>query len=281
MKEKVSDESLYAAVMKVLANPRLRIRGIRCIASIFYHFFFRQYKAALLPGRIPVSWVDHPLDALIPFIPQRVAVYLDFIAFWVRMIGFILRVQGRRGIKSVGNFIDAIGRLYAFAAQVYAQNLSTTHRPRYFARPRFLLIHGTDPHLMCIPSLHVMVVILTYTQFRAMIHALGEREGFAPQIEEVRQGALAITEAVLYVKQHSVNCVAAAMYAMTRFDPALFPPEEAERFVSQLFIREKTPNPRDRQLIARYILERYTGFLEEGHGAPSWETPLLTFLGSP
>ncbi|MDR3343773.1 MAG: hypothetical protein LBT14_13540 [Treponema sp.] len=280
MTKQVADESLGHTLIKVLANRGLRNAGIGCVKSIFYNFFFLQYKAAFLPGRIPVSAVDHPLDTKIPFIPQWVAVYLDFVAFWVRMIGFLLETYRRRGMSGAMDFIDSMGKLYTFAAEVYAKNLSTTDRPHYLARPRFAFIHATDPHLMCIPSLHVMVVIRTYTKFRDLIRSIGDEQGLAPQIEEIRQGALVITEAVLYVKQHSINCIAAALYAMTRFDESLFPPEEAEDFVSHLFSRATIPAPEDRRLIRNYILELYRRFLQEGSAAQFWAEPLLAFLSS-
>jgi hypothetical protein len=113
-----------------------------------------------------------------------------------------------------------------------------------------------------------------------MIHTLGDTERFVPQIEEIRRGALTITEAILYVKQHSVNCVAAALYAMTRFDQPLFPQKEAAWFVSQLFIRADIPNAEDSKIIGNYMLELYTKFLEKGNTAQSWEEPLLDFLRS-
>jgi hypothetical protein len=278
--EKVAEESLGLTVLKIAANPSMRRAGLRCLKSIFYYFFFLQYKFALFPRLVPVTSVDHPLDTAIPFVPWRVTRYLDFIAFWVRLIGFLLRTYRRKGISPVIDFIDAMGKLYAFAAQVYTKNLSTTKRPCYLSHPRFILIHGTDPHLMCIPSLHVMVVIRTYTAFRAIIHSLGDIQRFAPQLEEVKQGAVAITEALLYVKQHSINCVAAAMYTMTCFDQLLFSQAEAHDFVSRLFIQSRRPTPQDSTLIRNYIMERYTGFLTEAAGASSWEEPLLQFLRS-
>jgi hypothetical protein len=160
--------------------------------------------------------------------------------------------------------------------------MSTTRRPYYIARPRVFLIHLTDPHLMCIPSLHVMVMILSYTRFRQILHALDG--GSAPQdrIDEINAGAALITEAILYVKQHSVNCVSAAMYAMTRFDPVLFPPPEAETFVSRLFASPgPLPGipPADGELIRGHIIALYRRFMDESPppGAP-WEEPLLRFL---
>jgi hypothetical protein len=270
-------------VLWTLSVPALRKAALGCAGSIFSNFFYRQFKAALLPGRIPVSWVDHALDEKIPFTPRWVGVYLDFVAFWVRILGFLRRHYRRRGIGPAAAFIGAMGKLYTFAGEAYRRHLSTTRRPRYLERPRFLLIHAADPHLMCIPSLHVMVVIFTYTRFREILRSLGDGERFAPQIEEVRRGALRISEAILYVKQHSVNCIAAAMYAMTRFEGELFPPAEAEDFASRLFLRDPLPRPEDGELVRSHITALYRRFLEAGTSvpgkrAPSWEAPLIDFL---
>ena len=280
---KIANESVPLTFIRVLGSPHLRVAALRCIASIFKNFFFLQTRASFLPGRIPVSRVDHPLDSKIPFLPAKVYIYLDFVAFWVRSLGFLIRTCGRRALEPVRNFLETMGALYAYAAEVYGKNLSTTNRPFYIAHPRFLLIHAADPHLMCIPSLHVMVVIRTYTLFREIAKNLGEEVRFACQAEELRHGALAITEAVLYVKQHSVNCISAAMYAMTCYDPRLFPPEEAECFVSGIFRDTKTPGKEDGDLIRDHILSLYRRFLtqKEAAGYSSnghWTKPLLDFL---
>ena len=276
------DQSSALAMVKILAHPVLRGPALKCIGSIFRNFFFLQYKAVLFPGRVPVTPVDHPLDAKVPFIPRWVDVYLDFVAFWIRILGFLLRRYGRRALAPVKEFLEAMDRLYRFSAEVYAKNLSTTRRPYYIARPRFFLIHLTDPHLMCIPSLHVMVMILSYTRFRRILGAFGAGETLKAQIEEVNTGAALITEAILYVKQHSVNCVSAAMYAMSRFDPALFPRSEAERFVSRLFARRSSlPGiaAAEGALIRNHIIALYRRFMDESPapGEP-WEEPLLRFL---
>jgi len=294
----VYDESPVFAIIKSLSVPSLRPTALRCIFSIFFNFFFRQYYAAWLPGRVPVSRVDHPLDLKIPFVPAWVTIYLDFVTYWVRMLSFLLRAYGRRAFDAAREFLASMGKLYAFAAEAYQRNFSTTDRPFYIARPRFFLIHLVDPHLMCIPSLHVMVVIRTYTRFAAILRLLNEAEQCAAQIEEMKQGALAITQAILFVKQHSVNCVAAAMYAMTRFDRDLFPPEEAEAFTGLLFgdpppppsnvamknrlrpcaaPRTKLP-PADAAEIKAHILSLYRLFLAEGKDARDWTEPLLRFL---
>ena len=301
----VYDCSILYTFFKAFTVRALRSVTIRCIKSIFYNFFFRQYRAALLPGRVPVSKVDHPLDLKIPFVPAWVTIYLDFVTFWIRMLSFLLRMYGRKVYGEARDFIVSMGRLYAFAAESYGKNFSTTDRPFYIARPRFFLIHLVDPHLMCIPSLHVMVVIRTYTKFAAILRSLGEAEKRAAQIEEIKRGALAIAQAILFVKQHSVNCISAALYAMTCFDGELFPPEEAEAFVDLLFGPPETTRPKKRlpnygvrpcaspktKLPAEDIVELkahiiglYRNFLAEGKALgvvsaeKGWEKPLLRFL---
>jgi hypothetical protein len=236
--------------------------------------------------------VDHELDAKIPFNPDWIAVYLDFAAFWIRILGFLLKRYRERAEPGLRDFLDSMGRLYAFAGEVYGKNLSTTKRPFYIRRPRFLLIHAFDPHLMCVPSLHVMVVIRAYTKFADLISSLeppgGGADDTAARVKAVKRRAQDITEAILYVKQHSVNCVAAAMYAMTRFEERLFPREEAEDFLAGIFNAEGGEDSPvsgrrgevkagDGAAIRSYIGALYTRFLAEGAASP-WEKPLLDFL---
>ena len=304
VKDSIYSESAAYAFFKSFLVPSLRPAFCECIPSIFFNFFLRQYRAALLPGRVPVSRVDHPLDAKIPFIPSWVTIYLDFAAFWIRMLSFLLHRYKRRAYGPVRDFIFSMGRLYAFAAETYRKNFSTTDRPFYIARPRFLVIHLLDPHLMCVPSLHVMVVIHTYTMLAVIARAFGDEEKLIPQIREMKQGALAISQAVLFVKQHSVNCISAALYAMTCFDPVLFPPEEAEAFTALLFGQSPAPDespdgdarllpnykahpsasPKtrlldaDRAEIRAHILGLYRQFLSEKTQAKNWDEPLLDFM---
>jgi hypothetical protein len=298
----VYDVSPAYTFAKSFSVPSLRPAVLRCIASILYNFFFRQYRAALLPGRVSVSRVDHPLDLKIPFVPSWVTIYLDFVFYWIRMLGFLLHAYGRRAYDAAREFIVSMDRLYAFAAETYQKNFSTTDRPFYIARPRFFVIHLLDPHLMCVPSLHVMVVIWTYVKFAEILRSFNDAGYYSAHIEEMKQGALAITHAILFVKQHSVNCVAAALYAMTRFGGELFPPEEAEAFINLLFWeappaaplrngrlpanykvrpwaapRTKIPSS-DASIIKAYIISLFRRFLEEGKTARKWEEPLLNFM---
>ena len=299
IKDSVYSESSAYAFYKTFSVPSLRPAFLSCISSIISNFFMRQWHSAFM-GRIPVSNADHPLDKKIPFTPSWVTIYIDFTNFWIRMISFFLRRWGRKSHALVGDFIFSIGKLYAFAAIVYRKNLSTTVRPFYISRPRFFMIHLLDPHLMCIPSLHIMVVIHTYTKFAAIAKSLGVEEKLKQQIIEMKDGAMAISQSILYIKQHSVNCIAASLYAMHCFDPALFTEQEAEVFLSMLFndapaadkklnipagckehpsSAPKTKLPENVQgEIKAHITDLYKHFLAQKADAKTWEEPLLNFL---
>jgi hypothetical protein len=142
-----------------------------------------------------------------------------------------------------------------------------------------------------------MIVIHTYTTFAAIAKKLEEEEKLKAQAQELKRGALAISQAVLFVKQHSVNCIAAALYGITCFSPELFPPAEAEAFTELLFSpppdasgippdcrvhpsaspMTKLPEA-DQAEIKSHILNLYRRFLSEKEGAEFWGKPLLNFL---
>jgi len=296
-KDSVYTESTVYAFIKSIFLPALRPAFCKSVPSIFYNFFFKQFLFSFLPGKIPVAKVDHPLDEKIPFFPSWVTIYIDFVQFWIRMLSFYIRRYGRKAYIPIRDFIYSVGDLYAYAAQTYTKHLSTTKRPFYIARPRFFLIHMADPHLFCIPSLHVMVAIHTFKMFSVIAKQLGAEDKLKEQAEEMKQGALAISQAILYVKQHSVNCIPAALYAMTCYSPDLFPQKEAEDFTNQLFSpppdKSKMPpkchvhpaasppskiTEEDKDQIKKHILSLYYRFLEEKKTAKDWTEPLIRFL---
>jgi hypothetical protein len=297
VKDSVYSETSFYSFFKTLYAPFLRRAAFKYYSSLFFNFFFFQHRSVFLPGRIPVTNVDHPLDKKIPFIPSWIKIYIDFAKYWIRMLSFILRRYGHKAYVPARDFIAGMAELYAFAAKVYRKNLSTTSRPFYIKRPLFMVIHILDPHLMCIPSLHVMVVIYTYTTFAKIAKSFGEEEKLKEQILEMKYGALAIVQAILFVKQHSINCIAAALYAMNCFSNALFPPREADDFMSLLFTKipdfgvhtkkihpsgapkTKLPDTVQKE-IKEYILNLFRRFLSEKGSPESWDEPLLNFLKS-
>ena len=278
MKKRIADVEFPRAAALCLIERDSRKAALRCIAAASKDFFFFQLNAAAARGCIPIANVEHPLDETIPFDKREVAVYLDFISFWTRAAYFLIKRYGRGGVRDAAAYIDGMGGLYGWAAGIYRKCLSTTNRPPFVLNPRFIFIHLTDPHLLCIPSIHVMMVIRAYTHFRALVRRRREEGILERETATMRNGAVAITESVLYVKQHSVNCVSASMYVMTRYDPELFPPEEAERFAGDLFRSRGNPGRREAEAIRGHILTLYRRFLEEGREAADWRKPLLDFL---
>lgn len=276
-----AEQGLGKTLLRIFMDGVLRKAAKSCFSSLFYNFFFRQYRAAFLKN-IPVSGVDHELDEKIPFLPEYGGIYHDFTALWIRTAGFLIeKYPARKDI--IADFINSIGKVYEYAAQVYAERLSTTARPRYIKDLRFIMIHLFDPHLMCIPSLHVMVVTRVYTKFAEITQSISDSESpensetLAEKRRQLKQCALLITESVLYIKQHSVNCIAAALYAMNRFDAPLFSPDEARDFCGSLFQTGVIPQ-NDAENIRNYIFSLYKRFLEEGEKGGAWTIPLLSFL---
>jgi hypothetical protein len=266
------------SVIKIFSYPYLWKAVLKCIAVVIKNFFLPQYEAVFFKRRYPVSDVDHPLDNEIPFKPEWVTVYLDFATHWIRTQGFLLETFGKESLPVVRDFIKKTTELYLHAAEVYRQNLSTMLRPDYYGKLQFISIHLLDPHLMCIPSLHVMFAVRTYTVFRDIVRQFGAEERFAPEINSVRLRALDITESILYVKQHSVNCIPAALYTITRIDNALFPPEEAECFTAALFRESLGIAPQTADRLKEHISVLYRQFLGEGETSSDWTKPLLDFL---
>jgi hypothetical protein len=144
---------------------------------------------------------------------------------------------------------------------------------------------------MCLPSLHVMIVLQSYVKLRGYARALGETEALGPLLKRVFTGAQVITDAVLYVKQHSINCIAAALYAMNRLDPSCFTTADAETFVYGLFQtgnnRDIPPEyapfyggnlvpPEDIAWLREHIIGLYRFFCEAE--SEDWRQPLLTYL---
>ncbi len=137
-----------------------------------------------------------------------------------------------------------------------------------------------DPHLACIPSLHILLICHNEIGAAHILrrHGLsaGENQEF---LDAVREEAKRITEAVLLVKQHSVVDVAPTLFLLT----ALFPDfrrEEVRDFVGRLF--RDWPRPEAyKQSLRALILSTYDEFLAEyeARGRSGYREQILEFLG--
>jgi hypothetical protein len=274
-----------ASLFHLITSKKLAPHFFKTARSIQKNFFRLQSSARRHPGLIPVVNVDHPFDKTIPFRPKWVMTYHDFSAFWVRAAACLSREVSP---EAAADFISSMGELYIAAAEVYSRHMSTTVRPRYFGNIGCIAIQLFDPHLLCVPSLHVMVCVHTWAKARSLL----QNESQPDKVREAYIGrlfdhAVLITESILYMKQHSVNCIPAALYAMSCFEPDLFTRNDAAVFASALFKDERNAeiSAADRDAIRAFIATSYAGFMQNREkmraaGNSDWTAPLIAFLKS-
>lgn len=278
----------YSPVTPFLVLPFRRasasaVRGL--LKNVLTEFFFLQQREKFGLAKIPVISADHALDDKIPFTPEKVSVYMDFVPFFLRPLSMLIRRLGaKKAAPACADFVRMIAGLYRLAGSVYRVCMSTTRRPDYKRGGLFRLIHGFDPHLLCVPSLHVSIVTACYVYFRELLSRKDFEEEFSEEerksyLEELYGGASAITESVLLVKQHSVNCIAAALYMMTAAGSGnRLTPDDAVRFIGGLFADAPEILPSDRAEIAEYIQSLYERLLLESSGCDDWREPLFRWF---
>ncbi len=208
----------------------------RLFASAVSEFFIPQFKTKFGLSRIPVVAVDHPLDDTIPFEPEYVHTYLNFYPFWIRCVYFLYKEFGKDALADVRDFMYEVSWIYYEAGKVYRCCQSTTKRPKYLKTAKFKLIHLVDPHVHCVPSLHVLLVVHTYFVIPRLIDKYAGERGslYVQQKEYIYRTAIEITESILFMKQHSVNCIPAALFFMSKIRSD-YSTEQAHAFVDDLF----------------------------------------------
>lgn len=252
--------------------------------SVIHKFFWLQFSVKLGFRKIEVISVDNELDNHVPFNPLKVKVYLDFVSFWIRPMVFMMnRVGIKKAIPFCAEFFVFINKCYVEAAKVYSYKMSTTNRPMCkvdkSVQKNFNMIRTFDPHYLCVPSLHIAIVILAFTYYRHAFEQLGlsqEEQEFYNK--ELYQGALDIAETVLYIKQHSVNCIPAALYMMTKIVPEYFNNIEAKKFIDDLFVSATDVSENDKTNIHNYINTMFEKFYSEGKSETNWEIPVQKWI---
>ena len=254
---------IRTAYVVLLANPRTFWTTMRFFLAVIRNYLLRQFLNVWHITHIPVIHVDHPLDKRVPFLPSKVGVYFRFIDFWIEPLSMLIKRYGVwRGSALCKPWLHAIKKVYQSGGKVYGGYLSTTDRPDYTEDKHFQLIHRADPHLLCVPSLHIAIIVLCFTYYRALF----DREGFSTSDKQLwnqslYSEAVAIAESVLYIKQHSVNCIPAALYMMTMQFPDLVQQAAA-----------------DATAIRSHILSLYRSYLAQGAAAAHWWEPIHAWL---
>ncbi len=268
---RIENKNVLFAALIFLSKKRSRPAALRFIRTVQRDFFIPQFQGRFKIRRRPVVWVDHPLDEKIPFMPHHVAIYLSFTHFWIKSIYFLYREFGRRALPSIVQFMNKLDELYRESALVYRRVQSTTNRPHHYGGFYFKVIHLFDPHLHCIPSLHVGVVGLTYRVLTELIDRFADDpEAYAAEKEYLWRRAVLITESILFIKQHSVNCIAAGLYTLSA--PCYGCSKEMSyRIIDALFTGEGN-RLEDSEELREYIRKLYDHFMEAAPG-PDNENP--------
>ncbi len=253
----------------------------RLFASAMTEFFIPQFTTKFGLSNRPVVSVDHPLDDTIPFNPEYVHTYLNFYPYWIRCAYFLYKEFGRVALPEIRDFMLSVSELYYEAGKVYRRCQSTTKRPKYLKNAKFRLIHMVDPHVHCVPSLHVLLVVCNYLNFWRLVDKFGNgnAENFKQQKKLVYNKAVEITESILFMKQHSVNCIPAALYFMSRLRPS-FTETAALAFVDDLFANNGNA-PSTSEEIKKFIKDQYRHFLDaESSTDGDYRDVLVDFLFS-
>ncbi|MGI0530055.1 hypothetical protein [Treponema socranskii] len=275
----------YGAFLPYLIIPfRLKSAKVlfRFLRTVVRDFFWLQFSVKWRFKTIPVLDVSHPLDELIPFTPDKVKIYLNFTNFWIRPMTFLFRRLGvKKALPYCIEYLSLIETAYANAAKVYRFCMTTTKRPDYKTDAAFKMIHAFDPHLLCVPSLHVAIVILASVYYADVFKnddfTEEERETYTA---ELREGARRIIESVLYVKQHSVNCIPAAMYMMLYVLKNRFTISAGIDIINSLFADDETLSDSDKKKISAHIHFMFERLLLEGANENDWTVPVKRWLKS-
>ena len=290
-KKEITDEKLKPikelSVAKAFLVLPFRWSSLKSLCGYLYtvvtKFFWLQFSVKLGLRKIPVLPVDNALDKKVPFNPLKVPIYLDFIHFWVRPMVFIINKYGtKKAVPYCAKFFAIIDKSYQEAARIYSFRMSTTDRPMCkvdkSVQRHFNTIRTVDPHYLCVPSLHIAIVVLAYTFFRQTFKELemdNKEQDFYNA--ELYRGALDIAETVLYVKQHSVNCIPAALFMMTNLIPEYFKAEDARIFINDLFKDCTDIQPEDKINIHNHIKNMYENLLQE-KGDKDWTEPVKNWI---
>ena len=275
----------YGAFLPYLIIPfRLKSAKVlfRFLRTVVRDFFWLQFSVKWRFKTIPVLDVSHPLDELIPFTPDKVKIYLNFTNFWIRPMTFLFRRLGvKKALPYCIEYLSLIETAYANAAKVYRFCMTTTKRPDYKTNAAFKMIHAFDPHLLCVPSLHVAIVILSSVYYADVFKnddfTEEERKTYTA---ELREGARRIIESVLYVKQHSVNCIPAAMYMMLYVLKNRFTISAGIDIINSLFADDETLSDSDKKKISAHIHFMFERLLLEGANENDWTVPVKRWLKS-
>ncbi|MGN0728638.1 hypothetical protein [Treponema sp.] len=269
---------LYAYAMFTFHWTGLKYFAI-LIANVIQKFFIVQYLEKFHIIHIPIKNVDHEIDSKIPFKQEFAQCYLDFVNYWIRPMCLTMKRYGSfEGIKISSEYVRYMIMLYKEAYKIYSHCLTTTVRPVPTTKAA-KGIQFWDPHYLCVPSLHISIVIITIAFYKMLF----DREEFLQEEKdqwnrELYVHGIEIAESVLYMKQHSVNCISAAIYMVTKTAPELLTQEQATAFIDDMFKNSEYVEKNDAMRITSCIKEMYQNLMEQSQNEQDWTVPLKEWL---
>jgi hypothetical protein len=269
------------AARMLLSDWRVVKRWLALIRNAVGHFFLPQYASVLWPRHRLVAALSHPLDREVPFRPREVVTYLGYMTFWFKTLRWFYDRIGSAVLPDIRRSMDEVLLLYREAGAVYRRCQSTTSTRAPLPRhPYFALIYLLDPHLACIPSLHILLICHNELGAARILrrHPL-PREQVGPLMAAVRAEAVRVGEAVLEVKQHSLVDLAPSLFLLTVLFPD-FRREAVADYASRLF-RDWPIDEQAKASMRGLLLSTYDEFVSEWEagGRTGHREQLLGFLG--
>ena len=277
--------------LKHYSAPRAFFRSIllpytsgsvwKLIFTVLKDFFFLQLHQKFHFTKRPIINVDTEIDKKIPFRPEQVKTYLSFIDFFIRPVDMMEKRLGyKKSSQYVCIYLNFLSKIYKNAASIYRFCMTTTSRPKYYKNQKFRAIHFFDPHLLCVPSLHVAISAGVYAWFQQFFKI----ENFPQEeadiyLSEIKKDATSIVESVLFVKQHSVNCIPLALYMLSStMGKSFFSVQDAIAFIENLFLNSEEISPEDRADIIEYFIYMYDRALLESKYSSDWQNCIRHWL---
>ena len=265
-----------AAVITILKEKETRKTGFKFLFTLVTKFFIPQHQRRLRMKKRNIVNVDHELDKLIPFSSNYMQVYMGFSKLWIKSIYFLYKEFGKEALPYIDKFIKSIEQLYINGFDVSDSCQSTTTRPGSGRNIKLRLLHWVDPHLHCVPSLHVMVVSFNHLRIGSIINELSDNPGeYKKELDYLWKQAVLITNSILYMKQHSINCIPAGLFALSAECPE-FNDTYAVKLIEELKNMNKDSIERFEE-ISSYIFNLYTDFQKLPESLSSREI-LINFL---
>ena len=255
----------------------------RFIVTILNDFFFLQLAQKFHFTHRPLLNVGTELDDRIPFSPAHVNDYMDFVPYFIRPISMMIKEMGyKKAAPYINEFLDMLSKIYKNASYVYRRCMTTTVRPLYLKNPKFRAIHFFDSHLLCVPSIHVGIASGVYTFFR---HKFQDEEFDIPKekcdklLADIKKQSILIIESVLFVKQHSVNCVPVAFYMLSSiFSPDFFAPRDAVEIINLLFVDNKEIDDECRTEVIAHFNYMYERVFLESLYSENWRECIFRWM---